>query len=148
MFDQFYRKLLQGKVDGSSKPERFKLTKGMLPPESGLVYDFIYEKEMQRWVSWHDTINQDHLTIPSDAKVSQLLIPTAETARQDFFLRSCIDHDVPMLLIGPTGTGKTALTNATLTHLPKDKFIVNTVHFSARTSAGQAQDIIMSKVDR
>ncbi|XP_063858635.1 dynein axonemal heavy chain 3-like isoform X1 [Scylla paramamosain] len=148
MFDQFYRKLLQGKVDGSSKPESFKLTKGMLPPESGLVYDFIYEKEMQRWVSWHDTINQDHLTIPSDAKVSQLLIPTAETARQDFFLRSCIDHDVPMLLIGPTGTGKTALTNATLTHLPKDKFIVNTVHFSARTSAGQAQDIIMSKVDR
>ena len=80
--------------------------------------------------------------------MSQLLIPTAETARQEFFLRICIDHDVPMLLLGPTGTGKTALTNATLTNLPKDKFIVNTVHFSARTSAGQAQDIIMSKVDR
>lgn len=81
-------------------------------------------------------------------QVSQLMIPTEETARQKFFLRSCIDHDVPILLIGPTGTGKTALTNAVLTCLPKDKFIVNTVHFSARTSAGQAQDIIMSKVDR
>ncbi|MPC44116.1 Dynein heavy chain 3, axonemal [Portunus trituberculatus] len=69
MFDQFYRKLLQGKVDGSPKPESFKLTKGMLPPESGLVYDFIYEKETQRWLSWHDIINQERLSIPSDAQV-------------------------------------------------------------------------------
>ena len=41
----------------------------MLPPESGSVYDFLYEKETQRWVSWHDIISQDRFTIPSDAKV-------------------------------------------------------------------------------
>lgn len=77
-----------------------------------------------------------------------MLIPTAETARQEFFLRTCLDHDVPLLLLGPTGTGKSALTNASLVNLPKDKFIINTINFSARTSAGQTQDIIMSKVDR
>lgn len=81
-------------------------------------------------------------------QVSKLLIPTAETARQEYFLHACLNHDVPLLLLGPTGTGKSALTSASLIALPKDKFIINTIHFSARTSAGQAQDIIMSKVDR
>ncbi|XP_069937012.1 dynein axonemal heavy chain 3-like, partial [Cherax quadricarinatus] len=148
LFDQFFRKLLQGKVDTSPRPECFRLTKGMLPPESGLVYDFLFERETQRWVLWCDTIDRDRLVIPPDAKVSKLLIPTAETARQEFFLRTCLDHDVPLLLLGPTGTGKSAHTNATLVNLPKEKFIINTINFSARTSAGQAQDIIMSKVDR
>lgn len=82
------------------------------------------------------------------SQISQLLIPTAETARQEYFLKNCLYHDVPMLLLGPSGTGKTAVTNATLDDLPKDKFIINAVHFSAKTTAGQSQDIIMSKVDR
>ncbi|XP_050716714.1 dynein axonemal heavy chain 3-like isoform X3 [Eriocheir sinensis] len=148
LFDQFFRKILQDKVEDAPKPECFKLSKSMLPPESGLMYDFMYEKERQRWVSWHDSINQNDFVIPTDAKVSQLLIPTAETARQDYFLRNCLYHDVPMLLLGPSGTGKTAVTNSTLNDLPRDKFIINAFHFSARTTAGQAQDIIMSKVDR
>ncbi|KAK3881286.1 hypothetical protein Pcinc_014272 [Petrolisthes cinctipes] len=148
LLDQFFRKLLAGKVDTAPKPDCFRLTKGMLPPESGLVYDYLYDHEMQRWVPWYDTIAKERLIIPPSAKVSKLLIPTAETARQEYFLHACLNHDVPLLLLGPTGTGKSALTSASLIALPKDKFIINTIHFSARTSAGQAQDIIMAKVDR
>jgi len=33
-------------------------------------------------------------------------------------------------------------------HLPKESFMANTINFSARTSANQTQDIIMSKLDR
>ena len=76
------------------------------------------------------------------------MIPTSETARQDFFISALLQNEVPLLLIGPTGTGKTAQTMAFLGNLPQDKYIVNTINFSARTTADQAQDVIMSKVDR
>uniref|UniRef100_A0A8C3VA02 Dynein axonemal heavy chain 3 n=1 Tax=Catharus ustulatus TaxID=91951 RepID=A0A8C3VA02_CATUS len=77
-----------------------------------------------------------------------LIIPTMETARQMFFLKTYVDHSVPLLFVGPTGTGKTAITNNFLLKLPKEKYIPSFINFSARTSANQTQDIIMSKLDR
>lgn len=48
----------------------------MLPPESGLVYDYLYEREGQRWVPWYDTIDKERLVIPPDAKVTTPTPPT------------------------------------------------------------------------
>uniref|UniRef100_A0A8C3KFE8 Dynein axonemal heavy chain 3 n=1 Tax=Calidris pygmaea TaxID=425635 RepID=A0A8C3KFE8_9CHAR len=80
--------------------------------------------------------------------VSELIIPTMETARQMFFLKTYVEHNVPLLFVGPTGTGKSAITNNFLLQLPKQKYIPSFINFSARTSANQTQDIIMSKLDR
>ena len=77
-----------------------------------------------------------------------MIIPTIETARQTFFLNIYLSHEVPVLFVGPTGTGKSAITNNYLVTLPKETYIPNAVNFSARTSANQTQDIIMSKLDR
>lgn len=71
-----------------------------------------------------------------------------ETARQMFFLKTYVEHNVPLLFVGPTGTGKSAITNNFLLRLPKEKYIPSFINFSARTSANQTQDIIMSKLDR
>lgn len=84
----------------------------------------------------------------SATQVSELIVPTMETARQSFFLKTYLDHQIPMLFVGPTGTGKSAITNNFLLHLPKNTYLPNCINFSARTSAGQTQDIIMSKLDR
>lgn len=59
-----------------------------------------------------------------------------------------LTNNVPFLIIGPTGVGKTAVTNDFLMKLPKESYTANIINFSARTSAGQTQDIIMSKLDR
>jgi dynein heavy chain len=48
------------------------------------------------------------------------MIETAETARQEFFLHTYLTHEIPLLFIGPTGTGKSAITNSYLVTLPKD----------------------------
>jgi dynein heavy chain len=93
-------------------------------------------------------INKEENTIPDNARVSDLLIQTDETARQNFFLNTFLHHNVPLLLVGPTGVGKSAVTNNFLVKLPKEKYIANIISFSARTSANQTQDIVMSKLDR
>ena len=64
--------------------------------------------------------HQDFNTL-SDWQVSELMIPTDETARQMFFLEAFLTHGKPLLFIGPTGTGKSAITNNYIVRMPKEK---------------------------
>ena len=83
-----------------------------------------------------------------DIQMNELIIQTVETARQQFFLERFVARKLPVLFVGPTGTGKSAITNAFLFNLPKKKYIICNISFSARTSSNQTQDIIFSKLDR
>ncbi|XP_028914074.1 dynein heavy chain 3, axonemal isoform X2 [Ornithorhynchus anatinus] len=148
-FDVFFRNLLLGMDDSNPRPKSVKLTKNNIFPERGSVYDFYFLKHSSgQWNTWTDYITKEEETIPPGTKVSELIIPTMETARQTFFLNVYLKHEVPALFVGPTGTGKSAITNNFLFHLPKAKYMPNCINFSARTSANQTQDIIMSKLDR
>ncbi|KAM8960487.1 dynein axonemal heavy chain 3 [Pelodytes ibericus] len=148
-FDVFYRNLLMGMNDQHPRPKSVKLTKNNVFPERGSVYDFYFHKQASgQWNMWTDYITTEEMTIPATAKVSDLIIPTMETARQSFFLKTYLEHSVPLLFVGPTGTGKSAITNSFLIKLPKHKYVANCINFSARTSANQTQDIIFSKLDR
>ena len=53
--------------------------------------------------------------------MSDLIIQTNDTARQNFFLDTFLSHEVPMLFVGPTGTGKSAITNDYIVGLPKEQ---------------------------
>ncbi|XP_059139620.1 dynein axonemal heavy chain 3-like isoform X2 [Physella acuta] len=148
-FDEFFRTLISGVDDNHPKPKSIKITKSNTFPERNTVFDFAFQKKSGGgWIDWMDTIDKSHLIIPPGSKVSTLTIPTAETARQQYFLNLYMTHEVPLLVIGPTGTGKSAITNSYLLALPKESYIPNCINFSARTSANQTQDIIMSKLDR
>ncbi|XP_062444589.1 dynein axonemal heavy chain 3 [Rhea pennata] len=148
-FDLFYRNLLMGMDDGNPRPKSVKLTKNNIFPEKGSVFDFYFYKHGSgQWNMWTNYITKEEQVISPVAKVSDLIIPTMETARQMFFLKTYVEHNVPLLFVGPTGTGKSVITNNFLLQLPKEKYIPSFINFSARTSATQTQDIIMSKLDR
>lgn len=83
-----------------------------------------------------------------NAKVGELIIQTNEMCMQRFFLMCLLPREIPILFVGPTGTGKSAIVLNYLVSLGKEKFIQNVVNFSARTSAFQTQEIVMSKLDR
>jgi dynein heavy chain len=53
-------------------------------------------------------------------KVVDLLIQTDETIRQSFFLQLFLNNQIPLLFVGPTGVGKSAVTNNFLNKLPKE----------------------------
>lgn len=47
----------------------------------------------------------------------------------------CMGKEIPILFVGPTGTGKTAVVLDHLINLPKEKFLPNVINFSARTNS-------------
>ncbi|XP_076366412.1 dynein axonemal heavy chain 3-like isoform X2 [Tachypleus tridentatus] len=147
-FDEMYRLLLVGDNKKFPKPKSFRLGRSQLFPEEGLVFDYMFDKHTRDWVIWIDTLDRSSTLLPADARVNELIIPTDETVRQMFFLNMYLTNEIPMLFVGPTGTGKSAITNNFLVHLAREKYIPNSINFSARTTAGQTQDIIMSKLDR
>ncbi|KAF3833726.1 hypothetical protein F7725_024930 [Dissostichus mawsoni] len=148
-FSVFYRNLIMGLDENHPKPKSIPLKKNNIFPERGSVYDFFFHKEGQgQWKTWTDSITKEENIIPVSANVSDLIIPTMETARQLFFLRTYLAHEIPMLFVGPTGTGKSVINKSFLVKLPKEQYTPNCINFSARTSANQTQDIIMAKLDR
>lgn len=81
-------------------------------------------------------------------QVTELIIQTTESACQSFFLKMMLEAKIPILFVGPTGTGKSAVVLNYLMNLPRDKFLPSVVNFSAQISANQTQESIMSKLDR
>ncbi|XP_034243583.1 dynein heavy chain 3, axonemal isoform X2 [Thrips palmi] len=146
-FDTFFRHLLDGRNDEHPRPKTFKLSKSQLFPDRGTVFEWVFDKKNNgSWITWLDTTEK--VTFPPSAKIGDLIIPTTESACQRYFLKTCLTNGVPILFVGPTGTGKSAIVLNHLNALPKEKILPNVVNFSARTSANMTQEIVMSKLDR
>ncbi|KAJ3020398.1 UNVERIFIED_CONTAM: Dynein heavy chain 7, axonemal [Siphonaria sp. JEL0065] len=117
--------------------------------EGATVYDYVFDTSgaADAWKLWINTIQ--HVEIPANAGFGDIIIPTKDTARYNYIMELLVTHDKPYLLVGPTGTGKSKyIANKLLTGLPKAKYIPIFINFSARTSANQTQDIVMSKLDK
>lgn len=118
-------------------------------PKAGSVFDYRFIKEGKgKWKPWQDDVTSA-APIPRDIPVNQILIVTNESVRVTAVLDLLVRHGKPIMLVGPTGTGKSCYA---LDYMLK-KMDVNTykpllISFSAQTSANQTQDIIMSKLDK
>ena len=69
-----------------------------------------YYADGQRWVSWRDKLlrpagpRDPHA--PSAQEGHQVIVPTSESLKVARMLRLCLANRLPLLLVGPTGTGK------------------------------------------
>ncbi|MEW5300897.1 MAG: hypothetical protein WDW36_003791 [Sanguina aurantia] len=103
-------------------------------PSDGYVYDFMFDFGEIRWVHWGEHVKalQDLSRIPtgpaafipfglnnligqgtSDVR-SSCFVFTADNLPAIYLMRLLVAHRHNVLLVGPTGTGKTALTSALL----------------------------------
>nr|XP_039250666.1 dynein heavy chain 3, axonemal-like [Styela clava] len=148
-FNDFFREMFeQNPIKGiHAPPKELKIPRNLLIPKRGSVFDYVYVKKT--YGSWHRWANLTKTPdLSDDTKLSNVIIDTVDTYRQTYFLRKFVASGKPLLLVGPTGTGKTAITNSFLRELPKNEFVITNVSFSAKTSATQTQDMIFSKLDR
>ncbi|PVD24893.1 hypothetical protein C0Q70_15383 [Pomacea canaliculata] len=132
---------------GAEDPKTLKFARALLIPKKGTVFDYVYiQKQYGSWNTWSGLVSP--VSIDAKTHLSALIVNTVDTVRQRFFLSRFLSLDKAVLFVGPTGTGKSAITNNHLLELPRDQYVTCNINFSAQTSANQTQDIIFSKLDR
>ncbi|KAJ1529234.1 hypothetical protein ONE63_006036 [Megalurothrips usitatus] len=127
-------------------------------PDEGLVYDYRLhdggfqdptdngEPAAPRWLHWMH--GGAPYVIPEHARYSDIEVPTVDTVRSAALLELLVTRGHNVACVGPTGTGKTLTVTAKLGRGLPEKFVADFLCFSARTSAGQTQDVIDAKLDR
>eukprot|EP01018_Ginkgo_biloba_P008062 Gb_13540 [translate_table: standard] len=88
-------------------------------PDGKLVFDFVFKKDRGKWTTWIDLV--DDMFPPSDADFEKIIVPTADSARYIFLMDALVTHELPLLLAGPTGTGKSVYIKQYLMRLDPEK---------------------------
>uniref|UniRef100_F6UZT3 EF-hand domain-containing protein n=1 Tax=Ciona intestinalis TaxID=7719 RepID=F6UZT3_CIOIN len=156
-FDKLLREIMDGPLSEETKNE-YHIIDPVLPPSKSFsapiprsadVFSWRFIKEgMGKWEKWTESI-KDAPPLPKDISFNEITIPTQDTVRYSSLVKLLVTHQVPVLLVGPTGTGKSVYINNFLTNqLDKDAYKPMNINFSAQTTAKQTQNIIMSKLDK
>ena len=106
-------------------------------PEGKTVYGFTFDKSKFKWVPWGDLL--DPTPIAADAEYTNIIVPTVDTVRYTFLIDQLVRSNKHCLLVGPTGTGKTAYIKKHLQGGLPDSFVPLFFNFSAQTSANMTQ---------
>lgn len=118
-------------------------------PKKGTVFDYRFIKEGKgKWKSWSDEIALAP-PLARDIPVNQIIITTVETIRISALLELLIRHGKPVLLVGPTGTGKSIYAmDYLLKKMDNELYLPLPINFSVHSFANETQDIIMAKLDK
>lgn len=115
-------------------------------PEDRQVYDWHYDVNKSGWVSWFDTIPPYQV----DTRVSyaEIVVPTDDSIRMKYLMRTLMTNDKHILMPGPTGTGKSVYVQQLTTYGMPEEFLTLIMCFSAQTSANQTQDYLQSNFEK
>ena len=104
------------------------------------------KKRQPRWRHWLTDLPP--YQIATDAKYSDILVPTIDNIRNAYVIEMLLRMDRPVLCVGMTGTSKTLTVADKLTRSMPKEFSPEFIVFSAKTNANQTQDLIDSKLDK
>ncbi len=103
-------------------------------------------KNKGEWRHWNELLKVSDKEVKN---IRSMIVPTIDTVRTVYLLEYCIKHKRPILVCGPTGTGKSAyIQNYLMNSLSKQEYMAFFINFSAQTSANQVLDIFMSRLDK
>eukprot|EP01012_Entosiphon_sulcatum_P032727 TRINITY_DN4157_c0_g1_i1.p1 TRINITY_DN4157_c0_g1~~TRINITY_DN4157_c0_g1_i1.p1 ORF type:complete len:4195 (-),score=848.52 TRINITY_DN4157_c0_g1_i1:38-11479(-) len=115
-------------------------------PEKRSVYDICFKQDQSKWVDWMDTISD--FKIPEGAQYHEIIVPTTDTTRYSYLLKTLILNNLPVLFVGDTGTGKSILVRDMFMHMDKEKYQPQFIQFSAQSTCTQTQAVIDSKLEK
>lgn len=127
--------------DGTNYPQIFNdfvrsKFKTVKIPSRDTIFDYWLDTRTNKFESWKNSPAFKAVVFDSDRmNMSQIMIPTVETASVAFWVNLLVINGMNVMLAGPAGTGKTALVNGMLSNLKPDYHIGATVNMNYYTTA-------------
>ena len=119
---------------------------GTIPVGQPTLFEYYYDVEKERWVSW-TSIVPEYVHEPGKP-FHEILVPTTDTVRTSWLLNLSVMIGQPILLVGETGTSKTATTTSFLNQLDTDTTLVLQMNFSSRTTSMDVQRNLEANVEK
>lgn len=85
------------------------------------LYDYYLDLNKNIWIPWRYLVPE--YVHDRERHFSEILVPTVDTSRTMWFVQTMSDLDRPALLVGETGTSKTAIINEFLRNLSTEKYV-------------------------
>jgi len=144
-----------GNVDDASRPKFNNFALGLLgsliPDEAAGadLYSFFVDVPNRRLSPWGQITNE----FVFDPKMSyfNILVPTMDTTRYAFLLRTVLGAGRSVMFSGDTGVGKSVIAADTLNAMcvgDEARFVTAAVVFSAQTKSRNLQEIFETKLDK
>ncbi|PZC71734.1 hypothetical protein B5X24_HaOG212562 [Helicoverpa armigera] len=123
-----------------------KATTKHFPMGFASLYDYCLELTTKTWEAWEWLVPE--YIHDREKKFPAILVPTVDTLRLTWLIKIMESVERPVLLVGETGTSKTAIITNYLRGLPADRYIVQQMNFSSRTSSMDVQRNLESVVEK
>nr|XP_039267660.1 dynein heavy chain 10, axonemal-like [Styela clava] len=119
---------------------------GDLPSKYPSLYDYHFDLETTSWVPWSQIVPK-YVHDPA-LNYNQILVPTIDTTRTTWLLNLMISIKRPVVLVGETGTSKTATIQSFLRNLDTDAHLQLHINFSSRTTSMDLQRNFEANVEK
>ncbi|KAM6297937.1 dynein axonemal heavy chain 10 [Aegotheles albertisi] len=119
---------------------------GELPGQLPTLYDFHFDGFQKKWVPWMKLV-PEYIHDPQ-VKFLDILVPTVDTTRTTWLLEQLVKIKRPVVLVGESGTSKTATTQNFLNNLNKDLNLQLVINFSSRTTSMDIQRNLETNVEK
>jgi len=110
-------------------------------PGKQSIYDFFVDKATFKFVPWTQIVQE--VSYDSSTPMLSVFVPTGETVAVRSLLDNLVDLKRPVCLIGPAGSGKTAIVKGKLKDLSED-FMSMVVNFNYYTDSKLLQATLES----
>uniref|UniRef100_W5K6M6 Dynein axonemal heavy chain 10 n=1 Tax=Astyanax mexicanus TaxID=7994 RepID=W5K6M6_ASTMX len=119
---------------------------GEIPGYLPTLFDFHFDGTTKKWMPWSSLVAK-YIHNP-DTKFIDILVPTVDTTRVNWLLEQMVKVKRPVVLVGESGTSKTATTQNFLNNLNPDFTMVLTINFSSRTTSMDLQRSLEASVEK
>lgn len=141
-FDEVVKEYFRGEKDTPASIDKIDVS---IPTEGMLIDHYYMYKGKGCWKSWSEATKAAQ--VKEELNLLQTVVPTLETEKYRFLLKLHTKFCNPLLLIGPTGTGKTFyIQNYLMNNIDMEKYTPGFITFTTTTSANQTQDLVLSKL--
>ena len=94
---------------------------GEIPTMLPTLYDYYFDTEKSLWVTWSSVVPE--YIHNAELRFNEILVPTIDTVRSTWLVELMVKINRPPVLVGETGTSKSATVHNFLRGLDRDIYV-------------------------